>query len=96
MSSRSIYLRDQAAKCEWHAKNIGDRETQLELRKLAGEYIEQAAEIEAKAKVGPSLWLNGRDITKPPSPNPPGAADAEPVSVETVPVDEAAVGAPSL
>jgi hypothetical protein len=46
MSERSIYLRDQAAKCEWHANNVGDAETQVELRKLASEYIAEAAEIE--------------------------------------------------
>jgi hypothetical protein len=48
MSERSIYLRDQAAKCERHAKNIGDSETQQQLRKLADEYVEQAGEIEAR------------------------------------------------
>jgi hypothetical protein len=50
MSPRSIYLRDQAAKCEWHAKNIGDSETQVDLRKLAAEYIMQAVEIEGREK----------------------------------------------
>jgi hypothetical protein len=48
MSPRSIYLRDQAAKCEWHAKNIGESETQTHLRKLAAEYLVQANEIESK------------------------------------------------
>ena len=48
MSSRSIYLRDQAAKCEWHAKNMGDSETQVRLRKLAAEYVVEADEIESK------------------------------------------------
>jgi hypothetical protein len=48
MSERSIYLRDQAAKCEWHAQNVGDSETQVELRKLAFEYIVEAVEIETK------------------------------------------------
>ena len=48
MSERSIYLRDQATKCRWHANNIGDPVTQAELRKLAAEYIERAAEIENK------------------------------------------------
>jgi hypothetical protein len=52
------------------------------------------AEIEAKEKdAGPSLWFNGRDITKPPSPL--GAADTEPVVVETVPDDGAVIGASS-
>jgi hypothetical protein len=50
MSPRSIYLRDQAAKCEWHAKNIGNGETQVDLRKLAAEYIAQAVEIEGREK----------------------------------------------
>jgi len=50
MSPRSIYLRDQAAKCEWHAKNIGNRETQVDLRRLASEYIAQAVEIEGREK----------------------------------------------
>jgi hypothetical protein len=29
MSARSLYLRDQAANCEWHAKNIRDDETEV-------------------------------------------------------------------
>jgi hypothetical protein len=48
MSERSIYLRDQAAKCERHANNLSDAETQAELRGLAAEYIVEAAEIEGK------------------------------------------------
>jgi hypothetical protein len=48
MSERSIHLRDQAAKCEWHAKNISEDETQLRLRKLAAEYVVQANDIESK------------------------------------------------
>jgi hypothetical protein len=48
MSERSIYLRDQAAKCEWHANNLSDAETQARLRKLAAEYIVEAVEIESK------------------------------------------------
>ena len=48
MSERSIYLRDQAAKCRWHADQMTDAETQEQLRKLAAEYIERAAEIESK------------------------------------------------
>jgi hypothetical protein len=48
MSPRSIYLRDQAAKCEWHAKNMGDSETQTRLQKLAAEYVVEADEIESK------------------------------------------------
>jgi hypothetical protein len=52
MSSRSIYLRDQAAKCEWHAKNMGDSETQTRLRKLAAEYVAEADDIESKESGG--------------------------------------------
>ena len=52
MSSRSIYLRDQADKCEWHAQNIGDSETQVRLRKLAAKYVVQADEIESKESGG--------------------------------------------
>ena len=48
MSPRSIYLRDQAAKCEWHANNLGDSETQDRLRKLAAEYVAEADDIESK------------------------------------------------
>jgi hypothetical protein len=48
MSERSIYLRDQAAKCKWHAENIGDAETQAQLRTLAFEYIMEATAIEAQ------------------------------------------------
>jgi hypothetical protein len=47
MSERSIYLRDQAAKGRWHADNISDLETQAALRKLAAEYVTQAAAIDA-------------------------------------------------
>ncbi len=52
MSPRSIYLRAQAAKCEWHAQNIGDSETQTRLRKLAAEYVLQADKIESKESGG--------------------------------------------
>jgi hypothetical protein len=48
MSPRSIYLRDQAAKCEWHAQNIGDNETQVALRKLVAKYVAEAEDIENK------------------------------------------------
>ena len=48
MSPRSIHLRDQAAKCEWHAQNIGDNETQVALRKLATLYVAEADDIESK------------------------------------------------
>jgi hypothetical protein len=46
MSERSIYLRDQAEKCRWHASHIGDPETQAVLRKLAAEYVVRAADME--------------------------------------------------
>jgi hypothetical protein len=46
MSERSIYLRDQAEKCQRHAAAITDAQTQTELRKLAAEYVVRAAEIE--------------------------------------------------
>jgi hypothetical protein len=55
MSPHSIYLREQAAKCEWHAKNIGDDETQVALRNLAAEYVIQADEIESKKSGGPQM-----------------------------------------
>jgi hypothetical protein len=48
MSERSIYLRDQAAKCRVHTAALTDVETQQQLRKLADEYIVQADEIESK------------------------------------------------
>jgi hypothetical protein len=47
MSERSIYLRDQARKCMRHAQALTDAQTQGELRKLADEYIVQAAMIES-------------------------------------------------
>jgi hypothetical protein len=46
MSERSVYLRDQAAKCRWHADKLTDAETQEQLRKLAAEYIERAKRID--------------------------------------------------
>jgi len=55
MSSRSVYLREQAAKCEWHANNIGDSETPVRLRKLAAEYFVEANDIERKVSGGPSV-----------------------------------------
>jgi hypothetical protein len=48
MSERSVYLRDQADKCRWHASHIGDLETQVELRELADEYIVRAEDIESQ------------------------------------------------
>jgi UTP:GlnB (protein PII) uridylyltransferase len=50
MSERSIYLRDQADKLSWHARRIMDAETEAQLRKMAAEYSERAAEIESKER----------------------------------------------
>ena len=56
MSERSDYLRDQADKCRRHATALSDPYTQAELRKLAIEYTERAAEIETKERgAGPFL-----------------------------------------
>jgi hypothetical protein len=65
MSERSNYLRNQADKCLSHAREMSDPETQAQLRKLAAEYIERAAEIEGAEIAAeivvvpspPSLWL---------------------------------------
>jgi hypothetical protein len=65
MSERSIYLRNQADKCLGHASQMSDPETQAQLRALAAEYIELAAEIEGAEIAAetvvlpspPSLWL---------------------------------------
>jgi hypothetical protein len=51
MSPRSIYLRDQADKCRRHAENIGDADTQEQLRILAAEYIMSAVAIESEAQL---------------------------------------------
>ena len=48
MSERSIYLRDQAEKCEWHARQMTSPETVAELRQLAADYNSEAADIESK------------------------------------------------
>ena len=48
MSARSVCLRDQAANCEWHAKNIRDEETEVALREMAARFIAEADEIESK------------------------------------------------
>jgi hypothetical protein len=53
MSERSIYLRDQAAKCERHANNMDDSETKVRLRKLTAEYLVEASDIESKESGGP-------------------------------------------
>jgi hypothetical protein len=52
MCERSIYLRDQADKCRWHARHIGDPQTQAELRKLANEYVVRAVELEGAGIAG--------------------------------------------
>jgi hypothetical protein len=52
MSPRSIYLREQAAKCQAHGASLGDAQTQAALRKLAHEYIVQAKQIESEEKHG--------------------------------------------
>jgi hypothetical protein len=46
MCERSTYLRDQADKCRRHAVALSDVRTQVQLRKLADEYAERAAELE--------------------------------------------------
>jgi len=46
MSERSIYLRNQADKCEWHASRMTNHETIAELRKLAARYRTEAAQID--------------------------------------------------
>jgi hypothetical protein len=46
MSERSVYLRDQAAKCRWHADRLMDSATKERLLKLAVEYMERAALVD--------------------------------------------------
>ena len=53
MSERTIYYRDQAEQCRWHAERMADAATKAELLKLAREYIERAALLETKVKVSP-------------------------------------------
>lgn len=48
MSKRSVYLREQATKCRFHAAALTDPQTQEELRKLAAEYTEKAARLESE------------------------------------------------
>ena len=50
MSERSIYLRDQADKCHWHASQMISPETIAELRKIAADYIVEAVQIERSEK----------------------------------------------
>lgn len=46
MSERSIYLRDQANKCEWHASQMTARDTIAELLQFAADYRNEASQIE--------------------------------------------------
>jgi hypothetical protein len=50
MSKRAAYYRTEAEKCLWHAERVDAAEIQTELRRLAIEYIERAAERERAAK----------------------------------------------
>jgi hypothetical protein len=58
MSERSVYLRDQAAKCRWRADQLTDAEPQEQLPKPAAEYIERAAKIERKIRLAPAIVRN--------------------------------------
>ena len=60
MSARSIYLRDQAANREWHAKNIRDDETEVALREMAARYVAEADDIEIKERVAHILGSDCR------------------------------------
>jgi hypothetical protein len=55
MSERSIYLRDEAAKCRWHADRMTELETQAVLRLLAARYVAQAAAIEMTNSIDRNL-----------------------------------------
>jgi hypothetical protein len=59
MSSRSVHLRNQAEKCEWHAQNMGDTETQVKLRKLAAQYLAEAEDIESEESGGQLAYSGG-------------------------------------
>ena len=61
MSERSTYLRNQADKCRWHANNIGDAETQAEVRKLAAAYVERAFAIEQSEMINFASSAKGTD-----------------------------------
>jgi hypothetical protein len=54
MSPRSIYFRDQADACWQLAMKLTDAETQEQLREMAVELIERAAEIEGKGDDAPA------------------------------------------
>jgi hypothetical protein len=64
MSEHSIYLRDQAVKCRWHADNMTDVQTKGELRKLALEYDIKAGEIESNKVRSPPSELNSFQVGK--------------------------------
>jgi hypothetical protein len=59
MCERSTYLRDQAAKCRHHADAMSDARTQVELRKLAAEYVARAVVIENKEQADPEQSPSG-------------------------------------
>lgn len=48
MSRRSVYLRDQAAKCEAHAKSQTAPAVIAELRRIAAQYLERAEHLEGR------------------------------------------------
>ena len=54
MSARSIYLRDQAANCEWHANNIRDDETEVALREMAADMSPKRTILKAES------WRRGK------------------------------------
>ena len=55
MCERSIYLRDQAAKCRAHACALTDVQTQDELRKLAAEFLVRAEKLESLERARSSI-----------------------------------------
>jgi hypothetical protein len=75
MTERSIYLRDQAEKCMCHAQAMGDAFTQALLRRLASQYIVDAAEIERK-KADASPLLSHTLSLPSLTPEAPGAEPA--------------------
>ena len=48
MSRRSVYLRDQAGRCELHAQAQTASHTQAELRRIAPRDLERAPYLEAR------------------------------------------------
>jgi hypothetical protein len=53
MTERSLYLREQAVKCRWHADHLIDLQTMAALRKLALEYEVQAGDIDSNDEAAP-------------------------------------------